>query len=383
LFHHYRRAARPRTRAFVQEFMSNSTFTSDQLQSSAEQAIEHCSALGADSSESLVQAWVTSKNAAAVQAVADHGEGKARKAARRGLNVLKSKGVVIPQPLRVPTQGTADSPVKAWLLPPDGNGVRVLGLAGTVGGQQRGCIAFLRDGQGVFKLECSTTTPSKLFGAMKNSIPGLRLEPVAVPLDWARAKIANCRQAMAGRKVTEPMGFMSARQLIEPAPASAPEHPFEAEGFAFSSEDAKAQATDSGVLHHLPEFQSWLPPQNAVQQMLAEVGKHLTPGQEPDPAQVAEHLKAEMLAATDRTFTPEVRADVVQWMKDAGISIMAREGEALGLKLAATIQCIESAGLVTDPPQAIPFLRAFFEKAVQLLMARNGGRLNIPMPKQA
>lgn len=363
--------------------MSNTTFTSDQLQSSAEQALEQCAALGPDTSESLVQAWVNAQNAAAVQAVADHGAGKARKAARRGLNVLKSKGVAIPAPLRKSAREASDAAIKAWLLPPDGNGVRVLGLAGSVAGQQRGCIAFLRDGQGVFKLECSTTTPNKLFGAMKKSIPGLRIEPVEVPLDWARAKIAGCRQAMAKRKATEPLGFMSARQLLEPVPAGAPEHPFEAEGFVFSPEDAKAQAADSGVLHHLPEFQSWLPPQNAVQQMLTEVGKHLTPGQEPDPAQVAEHLKAEMLAATDRTFIPEVRADIAQWMKDAGISVVAREGEALGLKLAATIQCIESAGLVTDPPQEIPFLRAFFEKAVQLLMARNGGRLNIPIPKQA
>lgn len=370
---------RSRSRVDVQEFMSNSPFTSDQLQSTAEQALEHCAMLGADNSESLVQAWITAHNAAAVQAVADHGDGKARKAARRGLNVLKSKGVMIPAPLRKPVQVTAEANIKAWLLPPDGNGVRVLGLAG----QQRGCIAFLRDGQGVFKLECSTTTPNKLFGAMKNSVPGLQLEPVAVPLDWARAKLANCRRAMAARKVTEPLGFMSARQLIEPAPSTAPEHPFDAEGFAFSSEDAKAQAADSGVLHHLPEFQSWLPPQTAVQQMLVEVGKNLTPGQEPDPAQVAEHLKAEMLAATDRTFIPEVRADIAQWMRDAGISVMAREGEAVGLKLAATIQCIEAAGLVTDPPRDIPFLRAFFEKAVQLLMARNGGRLNIPIPKQA
>lgn len=363
--------------------MSNSSFSPEQLQSSAEAALEVCAGLDAAAAEALVQAWVGARNAAAVQAIADHGDGKPRKAARRGLNVLKAKGVAIPQPLRRSAQVGVDAGIKAWLLPPDGNGVRVLGLAGFAAGQQRGCLAFLRDGQGVFKLECSTTTPNKLFGAMKNSVPGLRLEPVAVPVEWARAKIAACRAAMAQRKVTEPMGFLAARHLIEPVPSETPDHPFDAEGFAFSPEDAKAQASDSGALHHFIEFQSWLPPQNAVQQMLAAVGKQLTPGQEPEPARVAELLRAEMLAATDRTFTPEVRADIAQWMKDAGISIMAREGEAAGLKLAATIQCIESAGLVTDPPQDIPFLRAFFEKAVQLMMARNGGRLNIPVPKDA
>ncbi len=363
--------------------MSNTTFSSEQLQSPADKALEHCSALQSERAEALVQAWLANKNAAAIQAVADHGEGKARKAARRGLNVLKAKGVAIPEPLRPASQVGRETAVRAWLLPPDGNGVRVVGLVGHVAGQQRGCIAFIRDGQGVFKLECSTTTPNKLFGAMKNSVPGLGLEPVAVPVEWARAKIADCRAVMAQRKTTEPLGFLSARHLLEPLPAETPEHPFEAEGFVFSPEDAKAQAADSGALHHQPEFQSWLPPQNAVQQMLVDVGKRLTPGEEPEAGKVAELLREEMLAATDRTFTPDVRADLVNWMKDAGISIMAREGEAIGLKLAATIQCIGTAGLITDPPREIPFLRAFFEKAVQLLMARNGGRLNIPIPKKA
>lgn len=362
--------------------MSNTTFTSEQLTSPADKALEYCNAVGGDLSEALVQAWIQSKNAGAVQAVAEHGEGKARKAARRGLNVLKSRGVVIPEPVRRSALGTNHG-IQAWLLPPDGNGVRVVGLAGSVAGQQRGCIAFIRDGQGVFKLECSTTTPSKLFGAMKNALPGSGLEPVAVPVEWARAKVAACRTAMLQRKATEPLGFMAARHLLEPVPSEAPEHPFDAEGFAFAAEDAKAQAADSGVLHHQPEFQSWLPPQSAVQQMLAEVGKQLNPGEEQDPNRVAELLKAEMLAATDRTFNPEARQDLVHWMKDAGISLMAREGEPLGLKLAATIQCVASAGLVTDPPRDIPFLRAFFEKAIQLIMARNGGRLNIPIPKRA
>lgn len=363
--------------------MSQSTFTSEQLQSSPEQALEQCANLNADLSEALVEAWVRAQNGGAVQAVAEHGQGKARKAARRGLNVLKAKGVALPPPLRRVSPSAHAEQVKAWLLPPDGNGVRVLGIVGHAAGQQRGCLAFFRDGQGVFKLECSTTTPNKLFGAMKSALPGLGLEPVSVPVGWARAKIAACRAKMAESKVTEPMGFLSARHLLEPVPAQTPEHPFTEEGFAFSPEDAKAQAADSGALHHLPEFRSWLPPQNAVQEMLTAVGKHLTPGEEPDPAQVAELLKAEMLAAVDRTFTPEVREEIAGWMRDAGISIMARDGEAMGLKLAATIQCIESAGLVTDPPQDIPFLRAFFEKAVQLIMAQNGGRLNIPIPKQA
>jgi hypothetical protein len=36
---------------------------------------------------------------------------------------------------------------------------------------------------------------------------------------------------------------------------------------------------------------------------------------------------------------------------------------------------------VTNPPHEVPFLRAFFEKAMQIIMAQNQGQLRIPIPK--
>ncbi len=356
-------------------------FSVEQLSASAETAAQTSAALAPEVAEQLVGAWARAKNAAAVQELAEHGQGKVRTAARRALNVLKSQGVAIPEPRRRVGLAPSNSETKAWFLPPDTNGVRVLGFVAAGAGQTKGCLAFFRDDQAVFKVECSTTTPNRLFAAMKNAAPGSGLEPVAVPLTWARYKLASCRSVMEKSKRTEPMGFLSAKGLLEPTPVEAPEHPFDAEGFVFSLEDAKAQAVDSGILHHQPEFRSWLPHPNAVQQLLVEVGKQLTPGEEPDQAKVSELLRTEMLAATDRLFTPEQRAVLATWMRDAGVSLVARAGEELGMKLAATIQCVEAAGLVTDPPRDVAFLRAFFEKAIQLTMARNGGRLNIPIPK--
>jgi predicted methyltransferase len=43
---------------------------------------------------------------------------------------------------------------------------------------------------------------------------------------------------------------------------------------------------------------------------------------------------------------------------------------------------IEAAGLITDPPSAVPFLRAFFDKGVAALLAQNQGRLRIPLRKR-
>jgi hypothetical protein len=62
---------------------------------------------------------------------------------------------------------------------------------------------------------------------------------------------------------------------------------------------------------------------------------------------------------------------------------MAREGEQAALKIAALIQIIGKAGLVTNPPREIGFLRGYFEKSVSLMLAQNGGRLPIPVPGPA
>jgi len=40
----------------------------------------------------------------------------------------------------------------------------------------------------------------------------------------------------------------------------------------------------------LPEFRTWFPTQNAVNEMMVEVGRAFTPGEEPDPKVVEVYL---------------------------------------------------------------------------------------------
>src|SRR3954471_22502457 len=108
----------------------SSSFATEQLEASADGALEVARAAGADAT-ALVEAWVKVSNAAAVQAVADLGEGAARKAARRALNVLKARGVNIPEPARKgpAPAASAEAARQAWLLPPDSTGTEPLVLA--------------------------------------------------------------------------------------------------------------------------------------------------------------------------------------------------------------------------------------------------------------
>jgi hypothetical protein len=330
----------------------------------------------------LIDAWTNHGNAAAIQEVAERGSGPARKLARRALNVLKSRGVKAPAPQRKTNlvEIKLAEPI-AWMLPPDGAGFLLLAVIRPASdGSCRASIVTLGE-TGVFRIENTETTLAKLEQSFAKALPGSGLSAVPVPVDWARHRIATARAAQRISGVPEPLGFINAVALLETALDTTPEHPFDAEGFEFSAEDATTLAVDSGALHYLPEFRTWLPSQVAVEQLLVAVGKQIPAGTSPETNEVSEYLKTAMLDATDSYFTASVRYAVAQRMRDSAISVMARDGESVALKLAATIQVV--AGEEPKNARDIPFLCAFFEKAVSVLMAQSGGKLNIPLSRPA
>ncbi len=330
--------------------------------------------------EALVHAWVNASNAGAVQEAALRASGPARKAARRGLNVLKSRGVTIPAPIRRTPAEAPDAPI-AYLLSPDSAGVGIVAIcASRRGNAGPACLVYASEEQGVFRVENTHATPQKVKAQMAKVLRDAGYGPVEVPVSWARHRIAQSRKAHAQKGTPEPLGFMTAKPLLEPIPDETPEHPFVAEGLLVALDDAREMAKDSGVLHHWPEFRTWLPSQNAVRELLTRVGQSLPAGEQPDNNLIGETLRSEMLAATDRFFSPDVRGALVRRMRDAGISVLSRDGEAAALKVAATILVVESCGLSENTPAEVPFLRAFFEKAISYMMAQSGGKLDIPVP---
>jgi hypothetical protein len=68
-------------------------------------------------------------------------------------------------------------------------------------------------------------------------------------------------------------------------------------------------------------------------------------------------------------------------MKDSALSVIARLGEHAGLQVAAVIHVIQGAGLITNPPSDVRFLTGYFDKALALLAAQQGGQLRIPIPR--
>ncbi|HEY2409206.1 MAG TPA: hypothetical protein VGI10_24545 [Polyangiaceae bacterium] len=335
--------------------------------------------------ESLIDAWLKAGNAAAINTAAERASGPARKAARRALNVLKSRGVPIPTVSKVVSLVGEKSPEieEALLLAPDASGSVCLVLTSREKtSRAHSVFVFLHDELGIHRVNVGELSQSQLKDAIARALPGVDYKPVQVPLAWARARIDAARQKHRSRGLPEPLGFSSAAALLEPVPASAPEHPFDGEGLEISDDDAPDLAKNSGALHALPEFRGWFPAKAALDELLLKLGETLTSGSEPPADEMKQKLEEQILAATDRYFTPERRAELVRAMKDSALSVLSREGETLTLEVVATMKVIQNAGLITNPPHEVGFLRAYFDKAVGAMAYRDGGRLRIPLPKQ-
>jgi hypothetical protein len=358
----------------------NETFSDTELGADAASAISTLTAAG-PRAEALVAAWIAAGNAAAVAEAAERATGAAKKAAKRGLNVLKSRGVKIPEQKKVATLGKSEATLEAWLLPPDAAGtVLVVIAARSPASRYRSTFVVLHDDIGVHRVEVGEMSQSQLKEAMAKAFPAAQYKPVSVSVEWVRARIAAARKRHAERGVPEPLGFSSAKALLEPVPSPAPGHPFDDEGLELSDEDAKELTTKSAALHALPEFRTWFPTRAAMDEMLQKLGEAIGPGNKPEADEVGEKLQAEIKSATDRYFTPERREALARAMKDSALGVLAREGEQRALEVAATIVCVKNRGLITDAPHELPFLRGFFEKAVSLMLAQNDGSLRIPVP---
>lgn len=367
-----------------------SSFDEKLLSSSAADALQHLGQAGAKASE-LVEAWVKAGNAAAVAEAADRGEGAARKAARRGLNVLKARGIAVPEPARVSAVAGEKPPeqTEAFLLAPDSMG-NVLLVVATRSLTSRGKVAFvyLNDDLGVHRVDVGELSQSQLKDALAKALPGARYKAVSVPVDWARRRIADARGRHAQSNVPEPLGFSRAKELLQPVPAEPIAHPFDSEGLELSLEDATEMVKTSAQLHNVAELAGWFPEKGAVDELFAFIGKNLSekghdPAQEPPADALRDAMSEEIAAATDRYFTPERRARLLVSLKDAALSALAREGEATALQIAALAKVVAEAGLITNPPREVPFLRGYFEKAVSLLAMQNQGRIRIPVPPRA
>ena len=360
-------------------------FEQSQLEVNAEGALALVGQMG-DQAAMLVQAWIDQGNAEAVSAVAwsDDVASPVRKAARRGLNVLKSRGVKLPEREKKAVSVEEAPAQTAWFMPSDANGMSMYAITSRarVGQNLQIVEVYVHEEAGVVQAFSGHVAGGGVRAYFKRIAAQSGFAPVEVPVDWARWRVAKAKERNATSKVVMPMAIDSSSELLEPVPETAPEHPAEGYQITLDDELISRASADSATLHRYAEFESWLPDVAAVQELLQRVGQRMGPAEERKeaPEVVRQMMDEEVLAAVDRYFTPEVRDALAQRMKEHAVSVFARLGKESAALVLATAEAVRRAGLITSPPSQVPFLKGLFQKGLAVLAARNNGQLSIPIP---
>jgi hypothetical protein len=336
-----------------------------------------------DKAGALLEAWTSKPNVEALDAVAAS-DSPHRKAARRALAVLKSRGVNVPERKVAPVAGTpAQLQWEAWFLPPDPAGVSMITIGSHSTGERWSVVDVrIHEVAGLIEVSPGEATGSSIREAFKRTKEGRGMAPTPVPVPWARWRVADARKKNPKTGLVMPMGYDSAAPMLEPVPDQEPESPIKE--VVAEERDIEPRAKVSGTLHNEPEFRGWMPDPQTMQQMLGKVGEKLgtDPSQVP-PEKVNELFDQEMAAATDRFFTPDVRQVIADRMRDCAISVLARVGKERAIDVIATAEACKRAGLITSPPSDIPFLKAFFQKGLAVMASNTGGKISIPVPQPA
>lgn len=358
------------------------TFDAALVNAGADEAVAALGKAG-DAAEALVNAWLSASNTAALveAAESDAAPGSARKAAKRAVNVLRSRGVTIPARSRVvKLDERAVVSIEAQLIPPDSSGTMAVSITSKdASGRYHIAEVLIREPIGILQAGSGWMSGSQLKEGRTRALEGLGVAPVPVPLAWARARIAAARKLNATSGQILPLGLEGCRALIEPAPEGEPAHPLADLEATLDPSRASDAVPASMSLHNEPEFRAWLPDRGALDELLQKVGERLDPTSAGDSEAVDKALREETDAATDRFFSPEVRDIVVARMRDAAISVRARKGDARAAEVLQTAHAVKEAGLITSPPREIPFLVAFFQKALGILAQQGGGQLRVPV----
>jgi len=342
-------------------------------------------AAGVAGCAALIDAWLSQNNAAAIARVAslEDAPGKGRKLAKRALSVLKSRGIAIPETQAAPQpRQVAEAPLVASYVPPDTNGMTFFSIAQRQpGGRYRVADIITSMPQGIVHAS-SGQIPGKQIRIWRNKVKErFGTEPVEVPVEWARHCVAEARKQNAISKEILPLGIDKCAALFEPIPGDSPPHPLADLDSKVDDSLATGARDDSAELHADPEFRTWLPAKEALEDLLAKLGERVGADKADDKDAVNEAVRTEVAAATDRFFTPDQRQLLADRMRGSAISVRSRSGDDRALRVLAVAKAVRDAGLVTSPPSDLPFLLSFFQKGVAMLVEQ--GQLRVPVAEQA
>jgi len=337
-----------------------------------------------DRQEALVQAWVAHRNAAAVAAIAirDDAPAVARKASRRAINVLKSRGVAIPdRPKVVATLGKPAFTIEARALFPDGRGAQIWWIAkiANTGGTDVVEVTTV-DRQGIVQVNRGNPSAGNLRQLWAGWVARAGRAPSEMPLEYARKRIAEARAMTIARKAVLPMGLDAARELLGDGLLAKVAHPIEGEDLVLPTDEAavKARMERSMHLHEEPEYASWMPDDAAGVALLQSINERvqalgIMPGISPDEEQqkqIDTTVNEAIDEAANAYFDDDRKKLYVARLRDAAWSLYQAGLIDRAVDSLLVGQAIEKAGVISDRPSEIPFIRGMFVKLIAIAQQR-------------
>jgi hypothetical protein len=355
------------------------------LDASFESAFDVVGKVDSKRHEALINAWVARRNAAAVAAVAnrDDAPNTARKAARRAINVLKSRGVSIPErPSVVAAMPKPEFTIEARAMFPDGRGAQIWWIAkiAKTGGTEVVEVTTV-DKMGVISINRGNPSAGNLRQIWQGWVSRAGRSPTEVPVEYARRRIAEARAVSVARKAVLPMGIDGSKELLgDLTKINDGKHPLDGEDLVVPSEEnaVKARVEGSMHLHEEPEFASWLPDDPAGVALLQSINERVQaigvlPGSHADEEQqkkIDVAVNEAIEEAANAYFDDERKKLYVARMRDAAWSLYKSGLIDRAVDALVVANAIERAGVISDRPSEIPFVRGMFVKLIAIAQQR-------------
>ncbi|HEX7126307.1 MAG TPA: hypothetical protein VF406_11165 [Thermodesulfobacteriota bacterium] len=317
--------------------------------------------------------------------------GAVEKALRRGLFLLKTRGIAVPEAPRREDEGPRFRPVReiepdqAWASAIDGVGDRLVWLAGNRRGALYLFQAIVNDERGLVHFQASETSRRTLRERAREAeqAEGFPLVPVEPAYALALVEHAARRQlapetagAEAARLAPLPSAYSTARPLLlgEGASAAASAEPPEAPILArrgldggMDTAEIEARLARSVELHRLPEFASWLLPEETIRPLVEELDDAAR-----SPLIVGEEQRRERFQQIFDTFADRVFDAAMRDRYRRRLEAQADYLDRLGREEDAKSALAAARGLSPLGPKASrhPFVIALIQKHVALIAAQ-------------
>jgi hypothetical protein len=321
---------------------------------------EDALALPAPLAVAAARAALVSGRADLLAALVGHPGKDAAKEAKRGLHLLKTRGVAVPEPPRPAPASPSlpvEQPLPCYATTMDGQGERAIWIPRAIAGKgiEIGQVV-VSDEQGLLELQLGVIGRKewrKLLDGLLERGAGMGIGEVDRALAVATVAAARARNDGSGRRVPEGADLWLA-QLGPAAPVSEPAPP----GPLPEAEERAALAA-SGALHGEPLFATWMADEPFLREVAAKLDEVGVSPLYVDERQRADQLVRTVADAVDRYLDGPRRERLARRLLAVAAHLASRGDVARANAAAAAARAI-AAG---EPARQVPFARILVEKA--------------------